>query len=195
MTKNTGIIIGLIVTFAILAIVYFTVKVNIISKEKTLRIRTEKQEKVASIVFDDMWKIIKKQAKVPEHFKNDFKDLIVADNTTTYGDKGLQINGFMSTIQKTNPAFTPDMYNKLMQTIESEMKRFEREQTALIALSEAHDELLVTPLGEWFLDGIQPVEYKLITSGKTKEAYQTGEDNDTDVFDDEKTSPVDSSKK
>ena len=194
MTKNTGIIIGIVVLFLISGGIYLFLKMNIISKEKSLRIMTEKQEKVAGIVFDDMWKIIKKQAKVPEHFKNDYKELILADNTTTYGDKGLQINGFMSTIQKTNPTFTPDMYNKLMQTIESEMKRFEREQKTLIALSEQHDLLLVSPLGSWFLEGIQPVGITLITSGKTKEAYKTGEDNDTDVFDDEKKTPVDSIK-
>lgn len=185
MTKQAGIILGIVVALGIALFWFFSTMIGLKNEEATLRVRIKKQTEVCSIRFDDMWKIIKKKASVPEHYKNDFKDLILADNTTTYGDKGLQINGFMSTIQKTNPTFTPEMYKELMQTIEGEMKSFEIEQKNLIALSEQHEILITTFPGTLFLSGIQPIEIKLVTSGKTKKAYETGEDNDTDVFGDE----------
>lgn len=184
MTQKLGIIIGAVLLISILCFTYISMSISYKNEEATLRVEIKKQTQTCTIVFDDMWKIIKKKAQVPEHYKDDFKDLILSDNTTTYGDNGLQIGGFMNMIQKTNPKFDNDMYKDLIQTIESEMKRFEMEQKTLIALSEQHEILLVTFPGTWFLSGIQPVEIKLITSGKTKNSYDTGEDNDTDVFGD-----------
>ncbi len=183
MTKQTGIILGILIFLAISTFLYISSMIGIKNEEATLRVQIKKQTEVCSIRFDDMWKIIKKKAQIPEHYKDDFKDLILADNTTTYGENGLQIGGMMNMIQKTNPTFSPDMYKDLMQTIETEMKSFESEQKSLIALSEQHEILLTTFPGTMFLSGIQPIEIKLVTSGKTKKAYETGEDNDTDVFD------------
>lgn len=190
MTKQTGIILGIVVLVVLLGIFYFSAKVSYGNDEATLRIQIKKQTEVCSIVFDDMWKIIKKKAQVPEKYKDDFKEIILADNQA-YGKDGIQVGGIFNTIQKVNPSFTKEMYVDLMQTIESEMKRFEAEQKKLISLSEQHEILITTFPGTLYLSGIQPIEIKLITSGKTKEVYETGEDNDTDVFD----TPKDTTKK
>ncbi len=196
MTKQTGIILGVLLAVAIAVFWYISTMVGIRNQEATLRVQIDKQTSKASIVFDDMWKIIKKKAQVPEHYKDDFKEIILADNTA-YGKDGIQMGGFMNTIQKTNPKFDSHMYDDLMQTIESQMVRFEVEQKSLIALSEQHEILRTTFPGTWFLSGVQPITIKLVTSGKTKNAYETGEDNDTDVFDKPKEDSVkvDSTKK
>jgi hypothetical protein len=193
MLKQTSIIIGVMLVFVLLGILYFSAKVSITNDEAKLRINAKKQTQVCAIVFDDMWKIIKKKAQIPEHYKNDFKEIILADNQA-YGKDGIHVGGMLNTIQKVNPDFDSHMYDDLMQTIESEMKRFEREQKTLVAISEQHEILISTFPGTLFLSDAQPIEIKLITSGKTKNVYETGEDNDTDIFEN-KEIKVDSLKK
>lgn len=193
MLKQTSIIIGVMLVFVLLGILYFSAKVSITNDEAKLRINAKKQTQVCAIVFDDMWKIIKKKAQIPEHYKNDFKEIILADNQA-YGKDGIHVGGMLNTIQKVNPDFDSHMYDDLMQTIESEMKRFEREQKTLVAISEQHEILISTFPGTLFLSDAQPIEIKLITLGKTKNVYETGEDNDTDIFEN-KEIKVDSLKK
>ncbi len=171
-----------ILVLLLLAIIFhFAAKVSYSNDETKLRIRAKKQSEVCEIVYDDMWKIVKKKAQIPEKYKEDLKEVILTDNQA-YGKDGIKIGGAFNTIQKVNPNFTPEMYRELMQTIESEMKRFEREQKTLISISEEHDVLISTFPGTYFLPNVQPLDIKIITSSKTKEVFQSGEDNNVDVF-------------
>ncbi len=182
MKKELGLILGIVVILAFVAIIYFSGKISYTNDEAELRIEIKNQTRVCSIVFDDMWKIIKREAQIPEKYKDDFKEIILADNQA-YGKDGIQIGGMFNTIQKVNPTFTTEMYKDLMRLVESEMKRFENEQKSLIALSERHEILIKTFPGNVYLSDIQPIEIKLITSSKTKKAYDAGEDDDVDLFD------------
>jgi hypothetical protein len=184
MKKNNLTAIVIIALIVISAVFLYAAKISYSNDEVKLRIRAKKQEDVCRIVYDDMWKIIKKKAQIPEKYKDDFKEVILTDNQA-YGKDGIKLGGAFNTIQKINPKFTPEMYQELMMTIESETKRFEREQKTLISISEEHEVLISTFPGNFFLS-VQPLNIKLVTSSKTKDVFESGEDNDTDIFNSKK---------
>ncbi len=178
-----GIYIGLAVLVAILIFVYVSMSISYKNEEATLRINIDKQTQVNEVRFDNTWKIIKEKGQVAEKYKDAFKDIYVSIMQGRYGEDGRQEGGFMNMLQENNPNFDNSLYKDLMQTIEAERKGFEREQKTLIALSEQHTILIKTFPGSYFLSDIQPIEIKLVTSGKTKKSFETGEENDVDVFD------------
>jgi hypothetical protein len=86
-------------------------------------------------------------------------------------------------ITEDNPAFTPELYAKLMTSIEANRKAFEFEQKKLISMNQVHTDFVTTFPGS--ILGKEVIEIKLVTSARTKNAYETGEDNET-LFDNKK---------
>jgi hypothetical protein len=183
MSKTLGIVIGLALLFGIVGFSYFSMMMNYRNEEAVLRVQIDKQTQVDQIRFDNTWKIIKDKAQVADKYKDAFKDIYTSIMTGRYGANGRQEGGFMNILQESNPKFDESMYHELMTTIESERKGFERDQKTLIALSEQHEILIKTFPSSFFLSDVQPIEIKLVTSTKTNKAFDTGVDDDVDVFD------------
>jgi hypothetical protein len=70
-----------------------------------------------------------------------------------------------------------------MTSIEAQRTSFTREQAKLIDLQREHNNLLQTLPSSIFVGGREPIEVKIVTSGKTNKSFATGEDNDVDLFD------------
>jgi hypothetical protein len=184
MTQKTGILLGIGVLVAILMVVYFSMSVDYKNIEIDLRVQIDKQTQVNEIRFDNTWKIIKEKGQVSEKYKDSFKDIYVSIMEGRYGENGRQEGGFMNILQESNPNFDNSLYKDLMQTIEAERKSFEREQKTLISLSEEHEKLISKFPSSFFLSDIKSIEIKLVTSKNTKQSFETGEENDVDVFSD-----------
>ena len=88
----------------------------------------------------------------------------------------------MSWITEHNPEFDTSLYKDLMRSIEAERTKFAREQKVLIGIKEQHDNMRTRLPSSVFVGGRPEIEIQLVTSGKTKEAFATGEENDIDLF-------------
>lgn len=179
-TKLIVIIIGvLILAGAIVGLMkYATIK-----REIQLRNLTEAQVEVAKANFDKMWKIIKQQAGVTDKSKDDFIAMYTPLMEGRYGgEKG---NPLMKWIQEQNPTFDfASLHGKLMRSIEDNRTEFFNEQKKLISYGNNYKMFVEDPLTQFFIGKKEPIDYSqfVITSAVTKAVYDTGEENDIDLF-------------
>lgn len=135
------------------------------------------QEEVDKAFFDEMWKTIKQQAGVSEKYSEDFrknyKDIMASRN---YGGE------LMKWITESNPNFTPDLYSKLMNTIEVKRAEFTNNQKKLISIhKELADLKLIFP-GSLFLSGRTIPDLNIVTSSQTEAVFKTHKDDDIELF-------------
>lgn len=135
------------------------------------------------IVFDNTWKKIQQQAGVADQYKSGFKDIYVSMMDARYGgDSASGKETLMKWITESNPTFDVSLYKTLMNTIEGSRNEFTMEQKKLIDIDRELKTMKVTFPANIVLGRKADLEIKLVTSGKTKEAFATGEENDVDLF-------------
>lgn len=174
---------GALIGFGLVAIIgasVFFYYISLKNTEQRQRNAVTAQTQAAQVNFDAMWKIIKEQAGVADKHKDAFKEIFIGQAEARYSkDDGL----LFKMITESNPTFTHELYEKLMTSIEATRKAFEFEQKKLISINQVHTDFVTTFPGS--LLGKDVIEIQLVTSGRTKQAYATGEDNET-LFDEKK---------
>lgn len=166
---------------ALIGLVIFFMNMAVTNTEIELRTQVVAENKKCEAYFDKMWKILKQKANVTDEYKNAFKDIYpqLIEGRYAKGDGSL-----MKWIQESNPEFKTSMYEDLMKSIEIERTGFFNEQSILIDKQQVHEAYIKKAPNRYFLGSeIKPVEIKIVTSSTTKEAYRTGEENNTDLFD------------
>lgn len=168
-------------------IIYIFLSFSIQNTEIDLRVGTISQNDVCKAFFDKMWKILKTKAEIPEKYKDAFKEIYIpmVEGRYSQGDGTL-----MKWIQESNPNFSPALYEDLMKSVEIERTGFFNQQKLLIDKRGQHLAFISKPFNKKFLsDTIKPVTIVIITSLATKTSYETGEENDVELFkkNDEKT--------
>lgn len=132
------------------------------------------------VIFDNVWKIIKQQSKVSDKYADKFRESYVAIMEARYGDDGREGGGFLNVIQESNPQFDASMYKQLMNTIDSKRTEFTANQKLLISY---HQELYLMknkfPSNLFCYFKLLP-ELKTVTSSKTENVFETGEENDVE---------------
>ena len=181
-----GVLAGFVVLVGVLAFTYFSMKVKYINQEVDLRENIASQTTKNKNRFDAQFKIILGKAQVSEKYADQFKEIYIGIMTAKYGENGKQEGGMMNVIRESNPTFDNSMLKDLMETIEVQKLSFEREQNTLIALGQEHNKLLHKFPSSFFLSDVKPIDIVIVTSSKTKNAFETGEDNDTDIFEKKK---------
>jgi hypothetical protein len=126
-----------------------------------------------------MWKILKTQAGVAEKYSKDFKEIYPSLIEGRYSNGGGQM---MQWVQEHNPEFDTSLYNKLMNSIEAQREGYFVQQKKLIDIKRTHDNLLMTAPSSWFVGNRAVLEINIIKSAKTKAVYETGEENDIELF-------------
>lgn len=115
-----SIIIGTMLIFGVITYISYN------NDYVTLKNMYEAQVSVDKAIYDEVWKVIKQQAGVSEKYSEDFKKNYVAImEGRNYGGE------MMKWITESNPTFTPDLYTKLMNTIESQRSKFTANQKSL----------------------------------------------------------------
>ncbi len=181
---------GLIVTAgAILVLIgtYFLMKVHYQNEEIRLRNLTEAQQKVCKANFDKMFKVIAQDAQIAQknmdEARKSFKQIYIPLMQGRYSNA--RGGALMSWIREHNPNFdlkaTSELYKKLQEAIESNRAEFFMEQKKLISYRNQHLNLIKTFPGSWFLSK-QPIKIIVITSTKTENTYQTGKEDDINLF-------------
>lgn len=140
----------------------------------------EAQIEQDKLIQDQMWKVIQQQAGVSEKYSDDFRrnyhDIMSARN---YGGE------MMKWITEQNPTFDPSLYSKLMNTIEAQRTKFTTVQSKLISIHNELKNLLTLFPSRIFLvtiGGHILPELKIVTSSRTDKAFETGKDDDVDLF-------------
>lgn len=177
---------GKIITFGVIGVIliWFAVwAIGLSNREKVLFLRGKAQQENCQIIFDNTWKTIQTEAQVTDQYKEGFKEIYVGIMDARYGNDGnAGKETLMKWIQESNPTFDPSLFNRLMNTIEGSRENFTTEQKKLIDIDRQHKQLKITFPNSLILGSRPDLDIKLVTSGKTKKAYETGEENDINPF-------------
>ena len=74
------------------------------------------------------------------------------------------------------------LYRDLMQSIEIQRTEFQTAQGRMLDIIREHETLTRTYPARWFVSNTMLLEYKVISSSRSKEVMIEGEDNDVDLF-------------
>lgn len=152
--------------------------------------------------YDAFWKKISEMAQVPAQYKEDFKEVLLADTSARYGEDGSK--AMMQWIQERAVNFDSSLYRDLMMAIEVGRHDFENHQELLLDKQRSYASMTKSFGGSMFasfggfprevkgelappsdLDGdgrLTVLDYPIVTSQKTKRAFTSGEDGALNVF-------------
>jgi hypothetical protein len=147
--------------------------------EIELRTQAEAQQENNTIVYDKVWKVLKQKAGVTDKYAKDFKEAYGGLMTARYGDGK---NPMWSWVKEQNPNLDVSMYKDLSRSIEALRNEFQQVQKRLIDIKREHENLRKKIPSCWFVGGRPELELDIVTSGKTKEVFKTGEENDVELF-------------
>jgi hypothetical protein len=175
---NKSLIFVLIFAFiGLTAVIMYFVYDN---KYVTINNLYEAQVKENEVIHDEMWKILQQQAGVTENYAESFADNYERImNARNYGGE------MMKWITESNPTYTSAMHEKLMVSIETYRTKFTMVQRKLISVHNELKNLLTLFPSRIFLvtiGGHVLPELKIVTSSRTGKAFETGKDDDTDLF-------------
>lgn len=176
--KNKGLFIGVLLV-AFIGIAWVLMYYSYSNKYITVRNLYDAQVSDDKIVFDEVWKVVKQQAQVSDQYAESFKSIYVGMMDARYSKDE---NATFKWIKEQNPQFSQDMYMKLMNTIEAQRSKFTTVQRKLISYHMELKNMVQLFPGSLFIGSREVPELKLVTSTKTEETFQTGKDDDVDMF-------------
>ena len=158
--------------------------------------------------YDNFWKSIKEVGQVTDRYKDGFKEVLHGAIEGRYGGGNSGTKACASYIKEQNPALSDASYKKLIDMIEAGRADFRNAQTQLLDKQRAYRNHLESLTGSMFAslfgfpkavagdfkpgrdtdgDGVLSVlDYRVVTSTKTQEAFKTGKDDKSiQVFDKE----------
>lgn len=134
--------------------------------------------------FDNTWKTIKQVAAVPDKYKGDFQEVFTSYMEARQG--GNTGDGeLLSFLTEAVPSFDGQaLYAKVQTVVESKREGWTMRQKELRDLKREHDTLLRTFPGVVYniFVGHDELEAVVITSTRTEKTFETGLDDDTELF-------------
>lgn len=178
MSGKLGLVIGVIV--AVFVVGYIIMNISYSNNEIRLKNLVTAQVDTRDANYDKTWKVISQQVQLTEKYADDFKEVYKGMLQGRYGENGSQ--AMWQWIKEQNPQLDASMYKTVQNTIEAQREQFFMEQKKLISYDMNHKNLRETFPGSWFVGDRPDVEFNIITSAITKQAAETGEENDVDLF-------------
>ena len=152
--------------------------------------------------YDAFWKSVREVAQVPERYKNDFKEVLVAEAEARYGEGGSKAT--FQWIQERAVNFDASQYRKIQDVIESGRQDFKRSQNELLDKQRKFRNVTTgywggllashygfpraltgaeAPPKDRDSDGRLTVfDYPIVTSTKTERAFKEAKDEEVSVF-------------
>ena len=158
------------ILLAALVFAYFVLN----NQEISLRKAAEAQHKVIESVHDTMWKVIKEKANVSEKYRETFESIYPEIIAGRYKD-----SKDMLWIKEDNPDFDVSLYADLMQAIEVQRMLFSESQKRMVDIVREHDTLINSIPHKWLISNRTPIDYVVISSGKTKDVMVSRVDDET----------------
>lgn len=130
--------------------------------------------------FDNMWKKIQQVSQVPAEKKEALKEVITA-YTSGRGTNG---GGMISAVREAVPNLDLSIYDQLVNIITGSRNTWTTNQEELVSIANSYNKTISSPVAQFFLigSGYQPIDPQIITSSKTEEAFNTGKDDDVNLF-------------
>ena len=151
------------------------------NQEATLRVAIEAKQKDNTSEFDNMFKKISQVAQVSSKQMESLKEIFngYASARTKGGD-----NQIMTWVKESIPNVDVATFNNLQNIITASRDGWTMRQKELIDLNREHQKLLNIFPSNVILSmlGRKSIEIKIVTSGRTDKAFETGKDDDTKVF-------------
>jgi hypothetical protein len=166
--------------------------VSAVNHEIGVRNQTAGASKKSEASLDTMVKIIAQKCQVSGEWLKGNKDFI---KELVQGRTG---GSLFKSVQEQNSNLTPELFKDIMNSIEGERKRFLRDQSQVVDLVQTHKTYVEGYPEHWVLAWFgntkifmpkgdpntpegYPIEfqYTFVTSAKTKEMVEKGEENDT----------------
>lgn len=162
----------------ILMIVGYCVSVS--NKEVGYRNQATAQQKTNMIVYDAVWKILSQMAQVADASKESFKDIYVTIMEKRYEGDAKQ-SPLFRWITEQNPNFSFELYAKLDDAIQGQRTKFAMVQAKLVDIEREHTNLRTKWPSSMIVGGRPPLDIKIVLSGKTERAFDTGREDDVDL--------------
>jgi hypothetical protein len=130
--------------------------------------------------FDNMFKTIDQSAQVTNKQKDALKEIFTsyASARTTGGSADGSV---MKWVTESIPNVDTSVYKTLMNTITSARDSWTMRQLELVDIARQYNQYLVQFPTNVFLKmlGFEKIDAKVVTSGRTEKAFETGRDDDT----------------
>jgi len=179
MNKNRLIIVFFIGSILLLVIGLSGLYFYTSNKEIKLSNKIVAQNDVCQSFYDRLWKIIQQKTQVAERYEKSFKEIYPELIAGRYENDN---SSLMKWVTEANPDFDASLFQDLMTTIASERIGFFNEQKKLIDLDNEHKIMRQTFPGNLFIGGRPDVEFTIISSQRTKDVFESGEENDINLF-------------
>ena len=174
---NKGLIAGIGILIVGFIFTLFTLFIVIYNNEIALRNRFNAQKMVVENTMDNMRKTLINNYKINSEFSETFIKVVLG---TASGRSGGSI--FKSVTEASgniNQGFTPELANKMMNSIEGKMSEFKSSQQLMIDIYREHKTYCQTMPRNFFIGNKVMQEPLIISSEISKKAMSTGilEDN------------------
>ena len=148
--------------------------------------------------YDAFWKKVKETAQIPDKYRDDFKELLIAETKAKFGEGGSKAQ--FQYFKHRDLNFSDGIYLKIQNVIESGRNDFKRSQTELLDKQRKYGTHLKGFFGHFLasslgfpnvvggeyvpprdMDGdgrMTVLDYDIVTSKKTKAVFETGEENE-----------------
>lgn len=164
---------------ALIALILIGMYISYNNQEVRLRKEAEAQKGQVENVHDTMWKVIQQKAGVTEEYRDTFEKVFpeIISGRYSQGD-----GSAMKWIQESNPEFDTSLYRDLMQAIEVQRMHFNQAQERMLDIIRQRETLIETIPACFFISNKSKIDFKLVSSTRSKGAMVTGIDDDVDLF-------------
>jgi len=169
---------GLVVSMVVLAISFLMYIYSVKKEEISLRNQAEAQQSVVLLAHDKMWKVLANKARITKEYSPEEKIKMLEE--VVQGRTG---GTFAKSVQEVDPNFDLSLLKDFSQSVEAEYAMVVDEQKKLLSLVNTHKNVVQDPLKSMIVSDNSLIVPKLITSTKSKEALETGVDDDVNYLD------------
>lgn len=131
--------------------------------------------------YDNMWKKISQVAQVTEKDRSSLMDIFVKHAEARQGGGGTPV---MNWIKESVPNISSQNFTNLQNIITSSRDRWTMRQKELLDYKRQHDDYRTKFPSSIIcgMFGINELEVIIVTSGRTETSFETGKDDNVDVF-------------
>ncbi len=130
--------------------------------------------------MDAMWKTISQTASVAEKDRSSLMEIF---NGYAQGRSGVGDNqAIVKWVKEAVPNVDNSLFKQLMNIIVAQRDGFKMRQKELLDLSREHNNCLTLFPSSIICGGRPPINIVIVTSTRTEDAFKSGKDDDTDLF-------------
>lgn len=178
---------GIVAAGLLFVVVMVVWGISVSNKETRLRATITAKQKDNTSEYDNMWKKISQVAQVTDAQKEALKEIFVSYAQARTGDDSKNL--LFKAVHEAIPNVDTSTFNQLINIITASRDGFTMRQKELLDLKREHDIMIDTIPGGLLLSflGREKINVNIVTSSRTERAFETGKDDETNVFPNKKT--------